>query len=45
MSFLEEWNSVRSAFFARLMLAGLSPASPRLGIHSRADTGAASAAI
>ena len=30
MSFLEEWNSVRSAFFARLLLAGLSPASPRL---------------
>ena len=27
MSFLERWNSVRSACFARLSLAGLSPAS------------------
>ena len=27
MSFLEQWNSVRSACFARLLLAGLSPAS------------------
>ena len=27
MSFLERWNSVRSACFARLLLAGLSPAS------------------
>ena len=26
MSFLEQWNSVRSACFARLLLAGLSPA-------------------
>ena len=30
MSFLEQWNSVRSACFARLSLAGLSPASLRL---------------
>jgi hypothetical protein len=27
MSFLERWNSVRSACFARLLLAGLGPAS------------------
>ena len=29
MSFLERWNSVRSACFARLSLAGLNPASLR----------------
>ena len=41
MSFLEQWNSVRSACFARLLLAGLSPASLLRGYGQAAPKQAA----
>ena len=40
MSFLEQWNSVRCACFARLSLAGSNPASLLAEDAARSDIGA-----